>query len=48
MSAQLHTAKLDSFFKSFLDIEGFAAIDSSLNGYRPTMTALKYAISLLV
>jgi dinuclear metal center YbgI/SA1388 family protein len=32
VSAQLHTAKLDSFFKSFLDIEGFAAIDSSLNG----------------
>jgi dinuclear metal center YbgI/SA1388 family protein len=32
VSAELHTAKLDSFFKSFLDIEGFAGIDSSLNG----------------
>jgi len=32
MSAALNTAKLDAFFKSFLDIEGFAGIDTSLNG----------------
>ncbi|MDR1251172.1 MAG: Nif3-like dinuclear metal center hexameric protein [Treponema sp.] len=32
MSTELQSAKLDSFFKSFLDIEGFAGIDSSLNG----------------
>lgn len=28
----MSTAKLDSFFKSFLDIEGFAGTDISLNG----------------
>jgi len=28
----LTTAKLDSFFKGILDIEGFASIDDSLNG----------------
>jgi dinuclear metal center YbgI/SA1388 family protein len=32
MSAELSAAKLDSFFKSLLDIEGFADIDRSLNG----------------
>ncbi|GHV93877.1 GTP cyclohydrolase 1 type 2 [Spirochaetia bacterium] len=32
MSTELSTAKLDSFFKSFLDIEGFAGTDISLNG----------------
>ena len=32
MNTELHSAKLDSFFKSFLDIEGFAGIDRSLNG----------------
>ena len=26
------TAKLDAYFKSILDIEGFAAVDSSMNG----------------
>ena len=32
VSAELHTAKLDLFFKSLLDIESFAGIDSSQNG----------------
>ena len=32
MSAELTTAKLDVFFKSFLEIEGFALTDNSLNG----------------
>jgi dinuclear metal center YbgI/SA1388 family protein len=32
MSAASHTAKLDLFFRSLLDIEGFAGIDHSLNG----------------
>ena len=32
MSAELTTAKLDNFFKSFLEIEGFASSDNSLNG----------------
>jgi dinuclear metal center YbgI/SA1388 family protein len=32
MSAELTTAQLDSFFKSFLDIEGFADVDRSMNG----------------
>lgn len=32
MSAELTTTELDSFFKSFLEIEGFASIDNSLNG----------------
>ena len=29
---KLNTAKLDEFFRSFLDIEGFAGVDNSLNG----------------
>ena len=32
MSAEHTTAKLDAFFKSFLEIEGFSSIDKSLNG----------------
>jgi len=32
VSAELTTVKLDSFFKSFLEIEGFALTDNSLNG----------------
>jgi dinuclear metal center YbgI/SA1388 family protein len=32
VSAELTTAKLDAFFKSFLEIEGFAQDDNSLNG----------------
>jgi len=32
VSAELTTAKLDAFFKSFLEIEGFAVNDKSLNG----------------
>ena len=32
MSAGLSTVKLDAFFKSFLEIEGFASSDKSLNG----------------
>ena len=32
MNAELTTIKLDSFFRSFLDIEGFASADNSLNG----------------
>jgi len=32
MSSELTTAKLDTFFKSFLDIDGFASSDKSLNG----------------
>ena len=32
MSAEFTTAKLDSFFRSFLDIESFASIDRSVNG----------------
>jgi dinuclear metal center YbgI/SA1388 family protein len=32
VSAELTTAKLDAFFKSFLEIDGFASSDSSLNG----------------
>jgi dinuclear metal center YbgI/SA1388 family protein len=32
MSAEQKTAKLDQFFRSFLDIEGFASTDDSLNG----------------
>ncbi|MDR0323488.1 MAG: Nif3-like dinuclear metal center hexameric protein, partial [Treponema sp.] len=32
MSAEFTTAKLDAFFKGFLEIEGFASIDKSLNG----------------
>ena len=32
MSAGLTTAKLDAFFKSFLEIESFASTDKSLNG----------------
>ena len=32
MSAELTTAKLDDFFKSFLEIEGFSSSDNSLNG----------------
>ena len=32
MSAELTTAKLDAFFRSFLEIEGFASNDRSLNG----------------
>ncbi|MDR1576222.1 MAG: Nif3-like dinuclear metal center hexameric protein [Treponema sp.] len=32
MSTELYSVKLDSFFRSFLDIEGFAEIDHSLNG----------------
>jgi len=32
MNAALNSAGLDRFFKSFLEIEGFAGIDNSLNG----------------
>ncbi|MDR1839967.1 MAG: Nif3-like dinuclear metal center hexameric protein [Treponema sp.] len=32
MSAELTTTKLNAFFKSFLEIDGFASNDSSLNG----------------
>jgi dinuclear metal center YbgI/SA1388 family protein len=32
MSVELTTFKLDTFFRSTLDIEGFASIDNSLNG----------------
>jgi dinuclear metal center YbgI/SA1388 family protein len=32
VNTALNTKKLDAFFKSFLDIEGFASTDSSLNG----------------
>ena len=32
MSAEITTAKLDAFFRSVLDIEGFVLIDDSLNG----------------
>jgi dinuclear metal center YbgI/SA1388 family protein len=32
VATELTTAGLDSFFKTFLDIEGFAGVDSSLNG----------------
>jgi dinuclear metal center YbgI/SA1388 family protein len=32
MSIEPSTAKLDAFFRNILDIEGFAGIDSSLNG----------------
>jgi dinuclear metal center YbgI/SA1388 family protein len=32
VSAEFTTAKLDAFFKSFLEIEGFASSDRSLNG----------------
>ena len=32
MSAELTTVKLDAFFRSVLDIEGFVSIDDSLNG----------------
>jgi dinuclear metal center YbgI/SA1388 family protein len=32
MNAALNTAGLDKFFKDFLEIEGFAGIDNSLNG----------------
>jgi len=32
VSAELTTAKLDAFFKSFLEIESFASNDNSLNG----------------
>ena len=32
VSAELTTAKLDAFFKSFLEIEGFSSHDNSLNG----------------
>ena len=32
VSAELTTAKLDAFFKSFLEIEGFSSNDDSLNG----------------
>ena len=32
MSKELTTAKLDAFFRGFLDIEGFASNDNSLNG----------------
>jgi dinuclear metal center YbgI/SA1388 family protein len=32
VSEELTTVKLDAFFKGFLDIEGFASIDDSLNG----------------
>ena len=32
MGAALNTAKIDAFFKGFLDIEGFAGVDDSLNG----------------
>jgi dinuclear metal center YbgI/SA1388 family protein len=32
VSAELTTAKLDAFFKSFLEIDNFASSDNSLNG----------------
>jgi len=32
VSTELSTAKLDAFFKNFLEIEGFASSDDSLNG----------------
>ena len=32
MKSELTTSRLDSFFKSFLEIEGFASADRSLNG----------------
>jgi dinuclear metal center YbgI/SA1388 family protein len=32
VSTELTTAKLDAFFKSFLEIDGFASNDNSLNG----------------
>jgi dinuclear metal center YbgI/SA1388 family protein len=32
VSAELTTAKLDAFFRNFLEIEGFASSDNSLNG----------------
>ena len=32
VSAEITTAKLDAFFRSFLEIDAFAAVDSSLNG----------------
>jgi len=32
MTAEFNTAELDVFFRSFLDIEGFASCDSALNG----------------
>ena len=32
MTSVINTAALDKFFRSFLDIEGFQAIDSSMNG----------------
>jgi dinuclear metal center YbgI/SA1388 family protein len=32
VGSQFTSAKLDSFFRSFLDIEGFAAADNSMNG----------------
>ncbi|MCL1930451.1 MAG: Nif3-like dinuclear metal center hexameric protein [Treponema sp.] len=32
MSAELTTAKLDAFFRSFLEIDDFASSDNSLNG----------------
>ena len=32
MDKTLTTAKLDAFFKSFLEIDGFASIDKSMNG----------------
>jgi dinuclear metal center YbgI/SA1388 family protein len=32
VSSKYTSAKLDSFFKSFLDIEGFAGMDNSMNG----------------
>ncbi|MCL2442361.1 MAG: Nif3-like dinuclear metal center hexameric protein [Treponema sp.] len=32
MSAELTTTQLDAFFKGFLEIDGFSAVDRSLNG----------------
>jgi len=32
MSAEITTKQIDSFFRSFLDIEGFVSMDNSLNG----------------
>jgi dinuclear metal center YbgI/SA1388 family protein len=32
MHSELNTKTLDGFFRSFLDIEGFSSLDSSLNG----------------
>jgi len=32
MSVKLNSCALDKFFKSFLDIDGFAAVDKSMNG----------------